>query len=55
MFSDYKIDWSTSIFPVCSSVIHNLSKRSIKDFFNVIQEENSGSNDEEGKLFDRIA
>ena len=26
-----------------------MSKRSIKDFFNVIQDENIGSNDEEGK------
>ena len=47
--SDYKIDSSTSIFPVCFYVIHNMSKRSIKDFFNVIQDENIGSNDEEGK------
>ena len=32
-----------------------MSKRSIKDFFSVIQDENSGSNDEERKLLDRIA
>ena len=33
-----------------------MSKRSIKDFFSVIQDENSGSNDEEHiKLLDRIA
>ena len=36
-------------------MIHNISNRSIKDFFNVIQDENSGSNDEEGKLLDCIA
>ena len=36
-------------------MIHNVSNRSIKDFFNVIQDENSGSNDEEGKLLDCIA
>ena len=53
--SDYKIESITSIFPVCFYVIHDMSKRSIKDFFNVIQDENSGSNDEEGKLLDRIA
>ena len=53
--SDYKIDSNTSIFPVCFYVIHNMSKRSIKDFFNVIQDENRGSKDEEGKLLDRIA
>ena len=53
--SDFKIDSNTSIFPVCFYVIHNMSKRSIKDFFNVIQDENSGSKDEEGKLLDRIA
>ena len=53
--SDYKTDSNTSIFPVCFYVIHNMSKRSIKDFFSVIQNENSGSNDAEGKLLDRIA
>ena len=47
--SDYKIDSNTLIFPVCFYVIHNMSKRSIKDFFNVIQDESIGSNDEEGK------
>ena len=52
--SDYEIDSNISIFPVCLYVIHNMSKRFIKDFFNVIQDENSGSNDEEGKLLDRI-
>ena len=36
-------------------MIHNMSKRSIKDFFYVIQDENNGSNDEEGKLLDLIA
>ena len=30
-----------------------MSNRSIKDFF--IQDENSGSNDEDGKVLDRIA
>ena len=53
--SEYKIDSNPSIFPVCFDVIHNMSKRSIKDFFNVIEDENSGSNDEEGKLLDCIA
>ena len=48
--SDYKIDSSTSIFPVCFYVIHNMSI-----IINVIQDENSGSNDEEGKLLDCIA
>ena len=32
-----------------------MSKRSIRDFFNVIQEEKSGPNDEEGKPLDLIA
>ena len=32
-----------------------MSKRSIKDFFSVIHNENSGSNGAEGKLLDRIA
>ena len=31
-----------------------MSERSIIDFFSVIQDENSGSNDEEGRLLDRI-
>ena len=53
--SDYKTDSNTSIFPVCFYVIHNMSKRSIKGFFSVIQDKNSGSNNEEGKLLDRIA
>ena len=53
--SDYKIASNPSIFPVCFDVIHNMSKRSIKDFFNVIEDENSESNDEEGKLLDCIA
>ena len=53
--SEYKTDSNTSIFPVCFYVIHNMSKRSIKDFFSVIQDENSGSNDKEGKLLDHIA
>ena len=53
--SDYKTDSNTSIFPVSFYVIHNMSKRSIKDFFSVIQDENSGSNYEEGKLLDSIA
>ena len=48
-------DVPRTIFPVCFYVIHNMSKRSIKDLFSVIQDENSGSNDEEGKLLDRIA